>query len=94
MSIGHESAFDLIAQEVVESNSSLSRIYKGFIKPDLYYLKPMLIILEREGDIDPKLAESVMQIISGNVEAVVSFIVDHYLRKLKGVADEISLAKT
>lgn len=85
ISIGHEPAFDLISSEVIDNNSSLTRLYKAFIKPDIFYLKPLLRILEREASIDAKMGEAVIRAIhDDDTNSLVAFLVDHCLRKKMG----------
>ena len=91
ISIGHEPAFDLISSEVIENNSSLTRLYKAFIKPDVYYLKPLLRILEREVAIEAPMAESVLRAIKDDSDSLVTFLIHHYLREKLGFTDELVL---
>ncbi len=49
----------------MENNSSLSRLYKAFINPNLYYLRPLIRIIEREVDIDGEGAEAIVRGLQG-----------------------------
>ena len=92
MSIGHEPGFDQIAQEVIENNSSLIRLYKAFLKPDFQYMKPMIKILEQEMQIDPELASCIVNVVNGSKDAIVELMVTHYFRNIMEFKDDVALA--